>query len=74
MTFARITYPCIFQGKTKREINDMLKNIYNDNLRDIAISYFVKEECQIDIAMRYNVDRKTIKKYLEKAVKEVERY
>ena len=52
----------------------MLNNIYNDNLRDIAISYFVKEECQIDIAMRYNVDRKTIKKYLEKAVKEVERY
>ena len=72
MTFARIKLPLIFQGKTKNEINEILSKIYNDSLRDIAISYYVKEECQIDIAMRYKVDRKTIEKYLRKAVTEVE--
>ena len=72
MTFARIKLPLIFQGKTKNEINEILSKIYNDSLRDIAISYYVKEECQIDIAMRYKVDRKTIERYLKKAVTEIE--
>lgn len=70
--FARIHYPEVFKNKTKKEIYDLLSIIYNETLRDIAISYYVKEECQIDIAMRYKVDRKTIEKYLKKAIEQVE--
>lgn len=72
MTLARIKYPDILKGKNKQEILTILNGIYNTELRDIAISYYVKEECQIDIAFKYGVDRRTIEKYLKRAIKQLE--
>ena len=72
MTFARIKYPNILKGKTKHEMLDILNGIYNDDLRNIAVDYYVKEECQIDIAFKYDVDVRTIRNYLDKIKKQIE--
>lgn len=72
MTFARIKYPNIFQNKSKRQIEEVLDNIYNDRLKNIAKDYYLYEECQIDIAYKYNIDRRTVEKYLKKAISELE--
>lgn len=72
MTLARIKYPDILKGKNKQEILTILNGIYNTELRDIAISYYVKNECQIDIAFKYNIERRTVEKYLKKAINEIE--
>lgn len=72
MTFARIKYPDILKGKSKNEMLSILNKIYNDNLRNIAIDYYIKEECQIDIAFKYDIERRTVERYLKKAISELE--
>lgn len=72
MTLARIKYPDILKGKSKKEMLDLLNTIYNDNLREIAIAYYIKEECQIDIAFKYNIDVRTVRNYLNRIKKQLE--
>lgn len=72
MNFARINIPEIFKNKSKNEIKDLIEsNIYNEKYREIATKYYVCEECQIDIAIEYEVDRKTIKRILDKVIREI---
>lgn len=74
MNNARITYPEIFKNKTKQEIKNLIENnIFNENKKDIAIKYYVYEECMIDIGMEYDLSRKSISKTLNKIVCELER-
>lgn len=74
MNNARITYPEIFKNKTKIEIKNIIENnIFNENKKDIAIKYYVYEECMIDIGMEYDLSRKSISKTLNKIVRELER-
>lgn len=72
MNNARIRMPLVFKGMSKNSIKSMIEeNIYNEKYKDIAIFYYVFEECQIDIAYRYGVDKKTIKRVLDKVVDEL---
>lgn len=74
MNNARITYPQIFKNKSKAEIKNIIENnIFNENKKDIAIKYYVYEECMIDIGMEYDLSRKSISKTLNKIVCELER-
>lgn len=73
MNIARVKLPKVFINKSKKEIKSMIEeNIFNEKYKDVAISYYVYEKCQIDIAMSYDVDKKTIKKILDKVIKEIE--
>lgn len=73
MNNARIKMPSVFKNKSKNEIKNIIEsNIYNENKKDIAIKYYVYEECQIDIAMEYEVDRNTIGNILKRVIKEIE--
>ena len=72
MAFARVKYPAILQNKSKKQIEEVLDNIYNERLRNIAKDYYLNEECKIDIAFKYNVERRTIEAYLKKAISEIE--
>lgn len=73
MNIARVKLPKIFINKSKKEIKKLIEeNIFNEKYKDVAISYYVYEKCQIDIAMEYDVDKKTIKKILDKVIKEIE--
>ena len=73
MNIARVKLPKVFINKNKKEIKSIIEeNIFNEKYKDVAISYYVYEKCQIDIAMEYDVDKKTIKKILDKVIKEIE--
>lgn len=74
MNDARVKLPNILKNKTRTDIKTMIENnIYNESNQDIAIRYFVYEECMIDIAILYDVDRRTIRRKLDKVVRELER-
>ena len=74
MNNARITYPEIFKNKTKIEIKNIIENnIFNENKKNIALKYYVNEECMIDIGMEYDLTRQSISKILNNIVYELER-
>lgn len=72
MNDARIKLPNILKNKTKNEIKNLIENnIYNEKQKDIAIRYYVNEECLFDIGADYNVDRRTIKRKLDIVINEL---
>lgn len=63
MQSARINYPTCLLGLNKEQIEEKInKTIKNKLKNDIAIMYFVEEQCQIDIAVELNLSRSTINK------------
>lgn len=73
MNNARVIMPSVFQNKTKKEIEDLINlHIYNETKRNIAIKYYLEEECKEDIAEDYGMCRKTIYNILKKVVNEIE--
>lgn len=74
MNIAKIKVPDIFKGMNKDQIKQLIEdNIYNQEKKNVAIKYYVNEECMIDIADEYNVCRQTIGITLQKVVKEIEK-
>lgn len=74
MARARVKIPEIFQGLSKEKIKQLIeKNIYNEFEKNIAIKYYVYENCQIDIAIEYNVDVKTIRRNLNYIISKIEK-
>lgn len=71
---ARVKLPKIFENKNKNQIKNIIENnIYNKEMKNIMISYYVYENCMIDIAIDYNVSRFTISKIISDGIKELER-
>lgn len=65
MQSARINYPNSLLGLTKDEIREKINSSIGNKLKhDIAIMYFVEEQCQIDIAIELNLSRSTINRKL----------
>lgn len=63
MQSARINYPTCLLGLTKEQIEEKINRTIKNKLKnDIAIMYFVEEQCQIDIAIELNLSRSTINK------------
>lgn len=71
---ARIKMPKIFEGKSKKEIKQLIEeNIFNPDKKNVAIKYYVYENCMIDIACEYNIHRNTVSNILQRVVEQIER-
>jgi len=69
ISIARVKYPAVLKGKTKKEIKELIEDtIYNEMEKEIMIQYFVYEICQIDIAIDHNIDRKTVHNILKRGI------
>lgn len=74
MQSARINYPNCLLGLNKEQIRKKInEKIANKIKYDIAIMYFVEEQCQIDIAIELGVSRSTINKKISIIKEELSR-
>lgn len=65
MQSARIKYPDCLLGLNKEEIRNIIdRKITNKIKHDIAIMYYIEEQCQIDIAIELELSRNTINRKL----------
>lgn len=72
MQSARINYPTCLIGLTKEQIEEKInKTIKNRLKHDIAIMYFIEEQCQIDIAIELELSRSTINKKISRIREEL---